>query len=86
MTWTKWWQRGNAPIRRLGQRGPWSRRAFLGGGAAVITLPFLESLRGGAWADSTELNRSASRYNLDDGFRGRTIGLRVVRSAPAPAE
>ena len=50
MTWTKWWQRGNAPIRRLGQRGPWSRRAFLGGGAAVITLPFLESLRGGAWA------------------------------------
>ena len=38
---------------RLSQRGPWSRRAFLGGGAAVITLPFLESLKQAAWAGPT---------------------------------
>ena len=38
MTWNKWW------MRPEGGRGPVSRRAFLGGGAAVITLPWLESL------------------------------------------
>lgn len=45
MTWNKWWFRKNQS-----QRGPVTRRAFLGGGAAVITLPFLESLKGPAWA------------------------------------
>lgn len=36
MSWHKWWTPGRAPGA--------SRRAFLGGAAAVITLPFLESL------------------------------------------
>ena len=45
MTWHKWY---GGPARRSGPRGqraPLSRRAFLGGGAAVLTLPWLESLR-----------------------------------------
>lgn len=43
MTWSKWFggPGGKAPG---GRRAPVSRRAFLGGGAAVVTLPFLESL------------------------------------------
>lgn len=40
MTWSKWRSTGS----------PWSRRAFLGGGAAVVTLPWLESLRRPAFA------------------------------------
>lgn len=45
MTWSKWFggDTGLVPGRR---RVPVSRRAFLGGGAAVVALPFLESLRG----------------------------------------
>ncbi len=40
MSWNKWWNRDACA------RAPYSRRAFLGGGAAVITLPFLESIAG----------------------------------------
>lgn len=42
MTWSKWWN----PSRTRGAGRPLSRRAFLGGGAAVVSLPFLESIAG----------------------------------------
>lgn len=49
MSWNKWWN-GTRPSRQF---GPVSRRAFLGGGAAVITLPWLESLIPTAHANPT---------------------------------
>lgn len=47
MSWSKWF--GGAPVRRptsrhSARREPLTRRAFLGGGAAVIGLPYLVSL------------------------------------------
>ena len=51
MTWHKFWNRTAAHTR-----GPWSRRAFLGGGAAVISLPWLESLRHPAHAGPNDGN------------------------------
>ncbi len=48
MSWNRWWR----PRAQSNTRGPWSRRAFIGGGAAVITLPFLESLKAPAWAST----------------------------------
>ncbi len=53
MSWNKWWSRApESRIRPELGRGPWSRRAILGGGAAAITLPFLESLRQPAYASA----------------------------------
>lgn len=46
MSWNQWWR----PRTQKQARGPWSRRAFIAGGGAVITLPFLESLSAPAWA------------------------------------
>jgi len=44
MSWNKWWNLDKP--RTANSRAPYSRRAFLGGGAAVVTLPFLESIAG----------------------------------------
>ena len=44
--WHKWWNETSPRGSR--HRAPCSRRAFLGGGAAVLTLPFLESIAGKA--------------------------------------
>ena len=49
MSWSKWFG-GPATRAHRGRALPSSRRAFLGGGAAVIALPFLESLRAPAYA------------------------------------
>jgi len=51
MSWNKWFG-GRSTARRRGRALPSSRRAFLGGAAAVIGLPFLESLRAPAYAVS----------------------------------
>ena len=48
MTWTRWRLQGR-PTHDPHRDAPadWSRRAFLGGVGATITLPFLPSLLGG---------------------------------------
>jgi hypothetical protein len=93
MTWSKWFggASGKAPG---GRRVPVSRRAFLGGGAAVVALPFLESLRNPAGAAATAPVRTLFWY-VPCGIRmehwrpdstGRNYDLKRILAPIAPMQ